>query len=390
MGTKTATSILVLCLMVFFLPISALATPDEINETAPTSESPLGSRENPLPIGTKWNVGDGWYVTVLDVIPEATQIVLDENMFNDPPSSGNQFFLAKIRICYEGENYEFGSLSGGSNFWAVGGSNVAYNYMNGCGVIPDPLPFTDIFRGGCVEGYVDWEIKSDDVDSLVMYHHDYSSLPRVYFSLVDNQKASDDDVIIQTPEVTSPVEVVSNQLPVVNSFEPNKPSPQTAGTSIIFTVDASDPEGDTIYYQFWQNGPDTGNLWRMVRDWGVTNTWIKTTSSSDIGNNQLGVWVRDDQLGHADERNFDDEKVINFQITASVTATESSSLSGLSLSTTTSAYGGPFVGSKNSDVYHYPWCASAKRIKSSNKVTFSSSADARAHGYRPCSKCNPP
>lgn len=53
-------------------------------------------------------------------------------------------------------------------------------------------------------------------------------------------------------------------------------------------------------------------------------------------------------------------------------------------------YDGPFVGSKNSDVYHYPWCSSAKQILASNLVTFSTSAEARAAGYRPCSKCNPP
>jgi len=49
-----------------------------------------------------------------------------------------------------------------------------------------------------------------------------------------------------------------------------------------------------------------------------------------------------------------------------------------------------FVGSVNSDVYHYPSCTYAQRIKSENQVWFTSSADARAHGYRPCSVCNPP
>ena len=49
-----------------------------------------------------------------------------------------------------------------------------------------------------------------------------------------------------------------------------------------------------------------------------------------------------------------------------------------------------FVGSKNSDVYHYPSCSYTKRIKAENLVYFSSAQDAVDHGYRPCKVCNPP
>ena len=49
-----------------------------------------------------------------------------------------------------------------------------------------------------------------------------------------------------------------------------------------------------------------------------------------------------------------------------------------------------YVGSKNSNIYHYPTCYWAKKIKSTNEIWFTSSSDARAHGYRPCKVCNPP
>lgn len=49
-----------------------------------------------------------------------------------------------------------------------------------------------------------------------------------------------------------------------------------------------------------------------------------------------------------------------------------------------------YVGSRNSDVYHYLSCGYAGRIKSGNKIYFSSSQDARNHGYRPCKVCKPP
>ncbi|MDR0912545.1 MAG: thermonuclease family protein [Methanobrevibacter sp.] len=44
------------------------------------------------------------------------------------------------------------------------------------------------------------------------------------------------------------------------------------------------------------------------------------------------------------------------------------------------------IGSINSDVYHKSFCASAKRIKTSNKIKFKSISDAKCYGYRPCKK----
>jgi hypothetical protein len=54
------------------------------------------------------------------------------------------------------------------------------------------------------------------------------------------------------------------------------------------------------------------------------------------------------------------------------------------------SYTGPFVGSVNSNVYHYPWCFEAKKILAKNLVIFPTVADACAAGYRPCEECKPP
>jgi len=48
---------------------------------------------------------------------------------------------------------------------------------------------------------------------------------------------------------------------------------------------------------------------------------------------------------------------------------------------------GSFVGSKNSDKYHYPWCPGAQRIKEENKVWFTSREDAESRGYTPAGNC---
>jgi hypothetical protein len=49
-----------------------------------------------------------------------------------------------------------------------------------------------------------------------------------------------------------------------------------------------------------------------------------------------------------------------------------------------------FVGSKNSDIYHYESCSYAKNIKAENLVTFVDAQNAVNKGYHPCSICKPP
>lgn len=48
---------------------------------------------------------------------------------------------------------------------------------------------------------------------------------------------------------------------------------------------------------------------------------------------------------------------------------------------------GAYVGSKNSDKYHLPWCSGAQRIKEENKVWFASIEAAEQAGYIPAGNC---
>ena len=48
-----------------------------------------------------------------------------------------------------------------------------------------------------------------------------------------------------------------------------------------------------------------------------------------------------------------------------------------------------YVGSAQSDKYHYPSCTSAKKINASNLVEFTSKQDANNNGYVPCGRCKP-
>jgi len=62
------------------------------------------------------------------------------------------------------------------------------------------------------------------------------------------------------------------------------------------------------------------------------------------------------------------------------------SFSGIGLSQESKVY----VGSKNSNKYHYTWCKWAQKINPQNKVVFDSVKQAQAAGYIPCKVCKPP
>jgi hypothetical protein len=132
-------------------------------------------------------IGDGWTVTVTQVIADATQQVLAANIFNDPPPAGYQDFMIAISATFNGTGSS--NLDSGFTFRAVGASNVAYTTFNDptCGVLPDPdLDLNDpqVFPGGTVSGNAAcWVVKSSDAGSLVMFAHRFLADQDVFFSL---------------------------------------------------------------------------------------------------------------------------------------------------------------------------------------------------------------
>lgn len=101
-------------------------------------------------------------------------------------------------------------------------------------------------------------------------------------------------------EIQKPVPVTayavsqgSNHPPSAGSISPDKKSPQMAGETISWTGLAADPDGDELLYQFWLNGPSTGNNWKAMTNWSRSNTWDWTTHPIDSGNNIIDMRVRD-------------------------------------------------------------------------------------------------
>ncbi len=146
------------------------ATPIEVaypTPVPPDPDGPSGSRGNPNPLGDTVTIGD-WDVSVTGMVEDATDAVLAENQFNDPPAEDHQFVIVGIDATYTGTDSD--TLGFSVSFNAVGPLAVSYTGEDSCGVIPDGVDsFAEVFSGGTVTGNLCWSVRSDEVDDLVMY-----------------------------------------------------------------------------------------------------------------------------------------------------------------------------------------------------------------------------
>jgi hypothetical protein len=128
-------------------------------------------------------------------------------------------------------------------------------------------------------------------------------------------------------QLTSPTPV--NQPPTVTALSPSRGSPQTAGTRVVWTASASDPERDTLYYKFWLRGPSTGNAWTVVRDWSTSSTWTWSSSPGDAGLYDVYVYVRDGR--HESTTRYDSAKGYGgYQLTSPAPANQPPTVTALS------------------------------------------------------------
>jgi len=121
---------------------------------------------------------------------------------------------------------------------------------------------------------------------------------------IDKSSSSEDAAVSSLPAPA----VVPEEPPTVFSLSPDKASPQKAGTRIIWTADASDPDDDMMLYRFLLRGTP-------VRDWNADSSWTWVTDKSDLGLSRVEVQVRDGQ--HAGTGSYDSNKIAEFTITES-------------------------------------------------------------------------
>ncbi len=144
-----------------------------------------GSRGNEIDLGSAARVGE-WDVTVVGFDEDATELVLAENQFNDPPADGSVFVLIDLRATYRGAD--------SSSFWAdlswliLRPTNVAFiSFDVSCGTFPNDFAFADeVFQGGTSEGSVCFEVPASEVGELSLIIDDFSTFGdegRVVFDL---------------------------------------------------------------------------------------------------------------------------------------------------------------------------------------------------------------
>ncbi|HNX08500.1 MAG TPA: SdrD B-like domain-containing protein [Methanothrix sp.] len=111
----------------------------------------------------------------------------------------------------------------------------------------------------------------------------------------------------------APYLLAANPAPTLTSLTPDKKSPQVAGKAVKWTAKATDGNRDPVLYRFWLKGPSTGNAWKVVQDWSVSNQWTWTSSGYDSGAYSVYVYVRDG--AHSPATGYDSAMGAQYQLT---------------------------------------------------------------------------
>lgn len=125
------------------------------------------SRANPFSIGDTVYAGDDWEYSITKVTLDAWDEIRAENQFNDPPASGEQFVMFKMKATYTGDDignaYAFtASIIGGNG-------NTFTTYGNSAGVIPDAFDEnSDVYPGASISGNMAIAVPSKQVDDAVI------------------------------------------------------------------------------------------------------------------------------------------------------------------------------------------------------------------------------
>jgi len=172
-------------------------TPTPTPTTTPTT--PLGySRSNPAGdnyalsvwCGTTGSVssygGNDYHVriTLTDLVTgnQAWQLIQDANMFNDPPESGFEYILAKVRFEY---------LAGPTPDTTYYVSSIWFNAISSTGneydwpwvVEPDPSLDTTLYPGASHEGWAAFQVAIDDSMPLMTFGRYYDGTGGLWWKL---------------------------------------------------------------------------------------------------------------------------------------------------------------------------------------------------------------
>ena len=137
-------------------------------EVAPDEgSSEDGTRGNPYPIGSTIE-NDEWRVVVNSVTPAATDAVLSENDFNEPPADGSQYMLVDYSTTYLGDNTD-GEIPASVIVEYVAADGTTVNSFDNIVVAPDPIDTTStLYTDGTATGNAAFEVPTDTADQGVL------------------------------------------------------------------------------------------------------------------------------------------------------------------------------------------------------------------------------
>ena len=130
----------------------------------------------------------------------------------------------------------------------------------------------------------------------------------------------------------SPVEQTKGNL-TLQSLDPDKISPQVAGSVIVWTANTTNPNDEDLVYDFFLKGPATNGELIDKTGWIAENSWTWNTSEDDIGENQVQVWVKRQGAGEAESIKAQNYTIsaptYEEQVADAAASTEKSTSSGL-------------------------------------------------------------
>lgn len=132
-----------------------------------TGSEESGTRGNPYPVGSIIENGD-WRVVVNSVTPAATDSVLSENDFNEPPAEGSEYMLVNYSTTYIGNN-EDGEMPAMVSVEYVTADGTTVNSYDSTVLAPDPIDTTStLYKDGTITGNVVFEVPSDTATQGVL------------------------------------------------------------------------------------------------------------------------------------------------------------------------------------------------------------------------------
>ncbi len=175
---------LVVFTLVLGVSLTSCSTSESPVTTSPGSEAKgkVGTRTNPVPFGSDAKVGE-WKVKVTDFVADATQAVLNANVFNHPPEAGQQYVLVTLEATYDGA--DSGTFWIDISYRFLGNKGNTFDSGSSFAVAPNPIiDAGEAFSGAVITGDLLFAVPSDQVaGGLLILEPSFSFDDPTFFAL---------------------------------------------------------------------------------------------------------------------------------------------------------------------------------------------------------------